>query len=132
MQIDSIDTSDKKRDAHLKSPDFFDAAKFPLMTFKSSTVTGTPESFKLEGDLTIKGVTKKVVFDAKYLGSATDPWGSVRAAFVAKTKISRKEFGLVWNKMIETGPVVGDEVTIELKAETIKSDGKKAEKKSKK
>ena len=126
VQIGSIDTSEKKRDEHLKSPEFFDAAKFPTMTFKSTAIKGSPESFKLEGDLTIKGITKKVAFDAKYAGSVTDPWGNVRAAFSAKTKISRKAFGLTWNKLIESGPVVGDEVTIDLKAETIKEGAAKA------
>ncbi len=117
VEIASIDTGVNDRDNHLKSPDFFDAAKYPKMTFKSSSISGTPESFKLTGDLTIKGKTKKVTFDAAYKGTAVDPYGNIKAGFTAKTKISRKEFGLMWSKVVEVGPVVGDEVTIDLKIE---------------
>lgn len=117
VDINSIDTSSEKRDEHLKSADFFDVAKFPAMTFKSTTVSGKAESFKLTGDLTIKGVTKKVVFDGKFLGAVADPYGNLKAAFTAKTKISRKDFGLTWNKAVEAGPVVGDAVEISLKIE---------------
>lgn len=117
VEIASIDTGVNDRDNHLKSPDFFDAAKYPKMTFKSSSISGTPESFKLTGDLTIKGKTKKVTFDATYKGTAVDPSGNIKAGFTAKTKISRKEFGLMWSKVVEVGPVVGDEVTIDLKIE---------------
>lgn len=114
-EIASIDTGVKKRDDHLKSPDFFDAAKFPKMSFESTAVMGPPQAFKLTGNLTIKGVTKKVTFDANYLGTANDAFGNQKAAFNAKTKISRKDFGLTWNNMVEAGPVVGDEVTIVLR-----------------
>ncbi|MBC7420952.1 MAG: YceI family protein [Bdellovibrio sp.] len=113
--IASIDTGVTKRDDHLKSADFFDAAKYPKMTFKSTSITGNAESFKAVGDLTIKGTTKKVTFDGKYTGSAVDGYGNTKAAFAATTKISRKDFGLTYNQMVEAGPVVGNEVTISLK-----------------
>ena len=119
-EISSIDTGVAKRDDHLKSPDFFDAKKYPTMKFESTEVTGTPDSFKLIGNLTIHGVTKKVVFDAKYLGTVKDGYGNEKAAFDAKTKISRKDFGLTWNNVVEAGPVVGDEVSIGLKIQAAK------------
>ena len=118
--VASIDTGVEKRDGHLKSPDFFDASKYPKMTFKSSSISGTPESFKMVGDLTIKGKTKKVTFDTKYTGSAVDGYGNLKAAFAGSTKISRKEFGLTWNQAVEAGPIVGDEITIELKIQGAK------------
>ncbi len=111
----SIDTGVEKRDGHLKSADFFDATKHPKMTFKSTSVSGKPEAFKATGDLTIKGITKKVTFTGKYTGTAVDGYGNTKAAFVATTKISRKDFGLSWNQAVEAGPIVGDEITIELK-----------------
>lgn len=119
--IDSISTDVKDRDDHLKSPDFFDAKKYPNMTFKSKSIKGTPESFKLEGDLSIHGVTKPVVFDAKYLGAVTDGYGNRKVAIQATAKINRKDFGLTWSKLLEAGPAVGDEVTISLKVQAAKA-----------
>ncbi len=117
VDINSINTEEPKRDEHLKSPDFFDAAKFADMKFESSSVTGTPEAFKIKGKLTIKGVSKDVTFAGKYTGAIVDPYGNQKVGFSAKTKISRKDFGLTWNKLIENSPAVGDEVTIDLKIE---------------
>lgn len=114
-QTKSIDTGVAKRDDHLRSGDFFDAAKFPEMKFVSTGFKGSPEAFRITGNLTIKGVTKPVTFDAKYLGLVADGYGNEKAAFSAKAKISRKDFGLTWNNVVEAGPVVGDEVSIELK-----------------
>lgn len=112
----SVDTGNEKRDGHLKSPDFFDAAKNPKLTFESTEVKGTPASFKVTGNLKIKTTTKKVTFDGKYLGSiANDGNGHEKAAFTATAKISRKEFGLLYGGMVEAGPVIGDEITITLK-----------------
>ncbi len=125
IDISSVDTSVKDRDDHLKSPDFFDAAKYPKMTFKSTSISGTPESFKLTGDLTLKGKTQKVTFTGSYKGSAVDGYGNTKAAFNASAKISRKEFGLTWNKLVEVGPVVGDEITIDLKLQGAKEVAKK-------
>ncbi|HRO67280.1 MAG TPA: YceI family protein [Pseudobdellovibrionaceae bacterium] len=112
--VASIDTGIKDRDDHLKSADFFDVAKYPKMTFQSASLKGTPESFRLTGDLTIRGTKKKVTFEGKYLGSVKDAYGQQKVAFVATAKISRKDFGLKWNSLVEAGPVVGDEVTIKL------------------
>ena len=113
--VGSVDTAVKDRDGHLKSADFFDAAKYPKMTFKSKRFEGSPAAFRLVGDLTIKGVTKEVAFDAKYLGAVKDAFGNEKVAIDATTKISRKDFGLTWGKMVEAGPIVGDTVTIQLK-----------------
>lgn len=124
-EIASIDTGVAKRDDHLRSADFFDAAKYPTMKFVSTEVKGSPESFKLTGNLTIHGVTKKVTFDSKYNGSANDPYGNQKVGFAAKTKISRKEFGLKWNTVVEAGPVVGDEVTLDLNIQAGRPSPKK-------
>jgi polyisoprenoid-binding protein YceI len=115
VDLSSIDTGEDKRDEHLRSPDFFDVKKYPKMTFVSSEFIGTPESFKLTGNLTLHGVTKKVSLDGKYLGTVVDGYGNQKAAFAAKGKINRKDFGLTWSNMVEAGPVVGDEVTIDLR-----------------
>ena len=117
----SISTDNVKRDDHLKSADFFEAEKHKQLIFKSTEIKGSEKSFKLIGDLSIKGVTKKTTFDCKYLGSANDPWGNHRAGFKCNGKISRKEFGLTWNKLAEAGPVVGDEVSINIDIEGVKA-----------
>ena len=121
VKVDSIDTGVQKRDDHLKSADFFDAAKHPSMSFKSTSIKGTPESFKLIGDLTLHGVKKSVTFDGQYLGTVADGYGNRKAAFTAKAIISRKDFGLNWNSMVEAGPVVGDKVTLLLKIQAAKA-----------
>lgn len=111
----SIDTANADRDKHLKSADFFDTAKYPKMTFKSKKITGTANDFKIVGDLTIKDKTKEVTLDGKFLGTVKDPNGNTKAAFTATGKIIRQQFGLNWSKLVEAGPLVGDEVTINLK-----------------
>ncbi|HEY8271753.1 MAG TPA: YceI family protein, partial [Pseudobdellovibrionaceae bacterium] len=120
IKATSINTDNKDRDEHLRSPDFFDVKKYDKLTFKSKKISGTPEALKVAGDLTLHGVTKPVVLDTKYTGTVKDPWGNERVAFKAATKISRKDFGLTWSKAVEAGPVVGDEVTLDLKVEAIK------------
>ena len=118
----SIDTREPKRDEHLKSPDFFDVAKFPKLTFKSKKVAkGKDGHLALTGDLTIHGVTKEVTFDvAGPTAEVKDPWGNTRTGVEATTKIKRKDFGLTWNKALEAGGVaVGDEVTIVLEIEGV-------------
>ncbi|MEY3902350.1 MAG: hypothetical protein RL189_1656 [Pseudomonadota bacterium] len=119
VDVSSVDTGVAKRDDHLKSPDFFDAQKYPKMSFDSSSISGTPEGFKIVGDLTIRGIKKRVSFDSVYLGQVTDGYGNRKVAFKGKTKINRKDFGLVWNMMVEAGPTVGDEVTIELNLQAV-------------
>ena len=121
VDVTSIATGDAQRDGHLKSADFFDVEKFPAMTFKSFKVV--PEDSIVEGELTIKGVTRKVAFDVEGpTAPAKDPWGNTRVAVTAITKISRKDFGLTWNATLESGGVlVGDEVTITLDAQFVKA-----------
>ncbi len=124
IDVDSIGTNDAQRDGHLKSADFFDVEKFPAMTFKSTSVkVASRGEGTVEGDLTIKGITQKVVFSVEGpTAPAKDPWGNLRVAVSATTKISRKEFGLVWNAALETGGVlVGDEVTITLDVQFVKA-----------
>lgn len=123
IDVNSINTREEKRDAHLKAPDFFDVAKFPAITFKSKKVEPAGKGkMKIIGDLTIHGVTKTVTLDAE--GPATevkDPWGNVKSGAVATTKINRKDFGLGWNKALETGGVVvGEEVSITIDIELTK------------
>lgn len=124
IDVASIETRDPQRDAHLKSADFFDAEKFPTMSFKSSGIrrTGNGE-LAVEGDLTIHGVTRKVTFAVEGPTPATkDPWGNTRVGISATTKISRKDFGLTWNAALETGGIlVGDEAAITLDVEFIKA-----------
>ena len=119
----TIDTRVADRDTHLKSADFFDVAKFPTITFKSTKVEKAGEGrLKVTGDLTMRGVTKPVVLDvAGPTGQITDPWGNVKRGVVATTKIDRRDFGLTWSKAIEAGPVVGNEVNIEIEAELAKA-----------
>lgn len=113
----SINTDNAKRDDHLRSPDFFDTAKNPKITFVAKKITGKAENFKMTGDLTMKGVTKEVTLNSKFLGDVNDPFGNHKIAFVANGKINRKDFGLTWNNIAEAGPVVGDEITLSIKLE---------------
>ena len=116
----SVDTREPQRDAHLKSADFFEAEKFPAITFKSTGIDGSGDAFTVRGDLTIHGVTREVALDTTFEGRSTDPWGNDRIGYEAHTKISRKDYGLEWNQALETGGVVvGDEVKIELNVEAI-------------
>ena len=117
----SINTRVDKRDEHLRSKDFFDVAQFPNLTFTGTSVTDvTATNAKLHGDLTIHGITQPAVFDVEIHGVANDPWGNERAAFTATTTINRKDFGLTWNKALESGQVlVGEEVEITLEVEGI-------------
>ena len=115
----SINTNNAKRDEHLRSPEFFDTAKFADAKFVSTRIASSgKDKYKLSGDLTIHGVTKPVTFDATFTGKNKDPWGNDKIAFVASTQINRKDFGLTWNKALETGGVVvGDEVKMDLEME---------------
>ena len=119
VQVASIDTNVDKRDEHLRSTDFFDAKKYPTITFKSTGVADvTSTGAKLEGLLTIHGVEKPVVLDVQINGVIKDPWGNVRASFSATTTINRKDFGLTWNQVLEAGQLlVGEEVVITLEVE---------------
>jgi polyisoprenoid-binding protein YceI len=122
IQAGSITTGDNGRDEHLRSGDFLDVEAHPTLTFTSSSVRHADrENFVVEGDLTIAGVTRPVTLHLEYQGSAIDPWGGVRVAFSASTKINREDFGLTWNQALETGGVlVGKEVTIDLEVEAVR------------
>lgn len=119
--VASIDTRDANRDAHLRSPDFFDAEKFPKITFKSTKVERVSgEDFKVTGDLTMHGVTKQVTLDGEYTGQIKDTYGNLRAGMSAKATINRKDFGLNWNVALESGGVmVSENVKIEIDLSTI-------------
>jgi len=123
VEVASINTDNEMRDNHLKGDDFFNAEKFPKMTFKSTSFKkGKGNNYVLEGDLTIRDVTKKMKFDVVYGGTMVDPWGNTKAGFKTTGKISRKAFNLKWNTMTEAGgAVVGDEVTLILKMEFAKA-----------
>lgn len=123
VQIDaqSINTDEPDRDQHLRTNDFLDAPNHPKITFESTDVHDvSADSFKLEGDLTIRGITRRVVLNADYLGEGQDPWGGTRVGFSAVTKINRKDFEVNWNTVLEAGGfLVGDEVTIELDVQAV-------------
>jgi polyisoprenoid-binding protein YceI len=119
IQTKSINTNNAKRDDHLRSADFFDAEKNPTITFKSTKVTPSGKGkFKLLGDMTMHGVTKPVTWDVEYMGTAKDPQGTTRAGFSAHTKIARKDFGIVWNKTLDSGGVMlGEDVELNVQIE---------------
>jgi polyisoprenoid-binding protein YceI len=118
----SLDTHDANRDGHLRSADFFDAENYPTLHFKSTRIAHVSGSdYKVTGDLTIRGVTKEVVFDAEYADLGTDPFGMVRAGVSAKTKINRKDWGLTWNKTLEKGGVlVAEDVRLEIELAAVR------------
>ena len=124
IEVASINTRDAQRDTHLKSLDFFDVEKFPTLSFKATRI-GRASSGELAvaGDLTIRGVTRNVVFIVEGpTPPAKDPWGNTRLGLSATTKINRKDFGLTWNTTLETGSIlVGDEVTITLDVQFVKA-----------
>jgi polyisoprenoid-binding protein YceI len=124
IEAASIETRDAQRDAHLKSADFLYVEKFPTLHFKSTAITIVRDGeLSVKGDLTIRGLTHKVLFAVEGPTPLTkDPWGNTRVAISATTKINRKDFGLVWNAPLETGGIlVGDEVTITLDVEFVKA-----------
>jgi len=127
IDTSSINTHVQKRDQHLRSADFFDVAKYPTMTFLSKKVAKVGnDRLKVTGNLTLHGVTKEVVLDVEGPSKESkDPWGVIRRGATASTKINRKDFGLLWNKSLETGGVVvGDEVNITLEIEMVKAQAK--------
>lgn len=124
IETASIETRDAQRDAHLKSPDFFHVEKFPTLSFKSTSIRRVRDGeLAVEGDLTIRGVTRKVLFSVEGpTPPAKDPWGNTRLAVSATTKINRTDFGLTWNTALEAGGIlVGDEVTITLDVQFVKA-----------
>ncbi|NLG61324.1 MAG: YceI family protein [Candidatus Cloacimonetes bacterium] len=124
VEIDagSIDTREDKRDAHLRSADFFDVENHPKLTFVSRRVERSGDRLKVTGDLTIRGTTKEITLDVEDLGRVKDPWGGDRAAFTATGKLNRSEYGLTWNQALETGGVmVSDEVKLSIDAQFVRS-----------
>ncbi len=122
LAIDSIDTNQSQRDAHLKSAEFFDAEKYPAITFKSTSFKKTgDEEYKLTGDLTVKDITKSVTLAVEYGGSAVDFYGNTKAGFEVSGKINRKDFGLTWDGITEAGAiVVGEDIKITINAQFAK------------
>lgn len=118
----SITTGDQKRDAHLRSADFLDAEKHPVIRFRGSRIEGNIDSkFALHGELSIRGVSRPVTLYVINEGSATDPWGNERVGYSATASINRKDYGLAWNVALEAGGVlVGDEVRITIETELVK------------
>jgi polyisoprenoid-binding protein YceI len=118
----SINTENERRDGHLRSADFFEVEKYPAVTFKSTKVKKTGENtFEVTGDLTIRGVTKSVVLVAEFLGAGPGPGGPVRAGFHATTQINRMDYGVSWNKQLDTGGLLlGTDVMIDISVEGVK------------
>lgn len=127
-KIESIDTGVEPRDKHLRTADFFDAAKYPEMTFKSTRVERKGgDKYVLHGDFTLKGVTKPVALPFTVTGAIKDPWGNTRFGVSAQTKIDRRDYGITWGKALENGGFdVGNEVTIDLQLEAVKPAPKPA------
>jgi polyisoprenoid-binding protein YceI len=121
IELASVDTHDEKRDEHLRSADFFDVENHPTMTFVSrKVVPDGGDDYKVEGDLSIRGVTRPVVLDLEFNGQSADPWGGTRAGFSATTEINRRDFGLEWNMVVDSGAaLVGEKVKIALEIEAV-------------
>ena len=119
IEVSAVTTREEKRDGHLKSPDFFDVAKYPTMTFKSTSAYKEGSKLMVKGDLTIHGVTKPAVLTVEGpTAEMKDPYGMQRVGASATTKISRKDFGLTWNKTLDGGGVmVGDDVSVTIDVE---------------
>jgi polyisoprenoid-binding protein YceI len=118
----SIDTREAQRDGHLRSADFFDVEKFPQLTFTSKKITKSGSDLEVTGDLTIHGVTKEVSLRVEDQGTNKDPWGNTRLLFSAKTHINRKDFGLTWNQVLETGGLlVSEKIDIEIEVQAVKA-----------
>ena len=123
IQVASITTGNDQRDGHLRTNDFFDAPSFPTITFTSTSVEVLgPEEFRLNGELTIKGVTKSISIDFEHTGTAKDPYGNLRAGFDGKAQLTRSDFGISYNAALETGGVlVSDKITLEFDISAVKS-----------
>jgi polyisoprenoid-binding protein YceI len=122
IDTSSVETGVEQRDTHLRSPDFFDVERFPNIAFRSTRVERAGEgTYRMTGDLTIHGVTRPVTLDVEYAGSAKDPWGGVRVGFSARGTLDRRDFGLTYNQLLETGGVlVGESVEIGIELEAVK------------
>lgn len=122
INADSINTNHEKRDGHLRNADFLDVKQFPTIIYTMKTAQKEGETYKVVGNLTLHGVTKEVTLTGTLNGVTKDPWGNTRAGFTADGTLNRKDFGMVWNKTLDTGGlVVGDDVHIHLDIECIKA-----------
>jgi polyisoprenoid-binding protein YceI len=122
----SIDTRTEQRDQHLRSPDFLDVESHPAVSFRSTRIEGAyrapGDTFRVYGDLTIRGTTKEIALEATFEGTGKDPWGGERASFSARGRIDRRDFGLTWNAALETGGVlVSNEIRLEIEAQAVKA-----------
>jgi len=118
----SVNTNQEKRDVHLRNADFFDVKNFPTMTYKLKSYKKQGDGYTTVGDLTLRGVTREIILVGTFNGVTKDPWGNIRAGFNAEGKLNRKDFGMIWNKTLDSGGlVVGDEVQIRLDIECIKA-----------
>ena len=123
IDVTTLITGDPQRDEHLRSPDFFDVANHPTMTFESRSISGPREHFKVTGDLTIRGQTREVTLDVTFNGLGTNPLGQTVAGFTAVTQLNRKDFGLNWNMALEAGGfLVGDNAALEIELEAVRED----------
>ena len=121
IETSSITTGDERRDRHVRSPDFLDVVNHPTMEFRSTSLSAAGSYRRVEGELTIRGVTRLVELDVEYQGVGRDLWGATRAGFSATTEINRKDFGLTWDAVLEGGGVVvGDTITVALEIQSIK------------
>lgn len=121
LKAASIDTRTDQRDQHLRSADFLNAEKFPVIRFNSTRTAGDKKHFKLSGDLTIRDVTKEVTLDVEFEGRNKDPWGGERVGFSASGRIDRRDFGLTWNQALEAGGVlVGNEIKLVIEVQAVK------------
>ena len=122
IKAESINTNHEKRDAHLRNADFLDVTQFPTITYKMKTYVKERDTYKVVGDLTLRGVTKEITLVGTFNGVTKDPWGNTRGGFTAEGTLNRKDFGMVWNKTLDSGGlVVGNEVQIRLDIECIKA-----------
>jgi polyisoprenoid-binding protein YceI len=123
IEVASIDTRAEQRDAHLRSPDFFDAEAYPQMTFRSRGMEAAgADRYLVTGDLEIRGVSREIALTASFEGHGQDPWGGTRMAFHATGKLDRREYGLTWNQALEAGGIlVGDEVKLSIDVELVQS-----------
>jgi polyisoprenoid-binding protein YceI len=119
----SIDTRNQDRDAHLRSADFLDAENHPYIEFRSTEVRREGADWMLDGDLTVRGVTRKVTMEVEFEGATKDPWGNLRVGFSAVTEVNREDFGLTWNQALEAGGwLVGKQVKIEISTEAVRQE----------
>jgi polyisoprenoid-binding protein YceI len=123
IDMATVSSGDRSRDDHLRSPDLFDVDRHPTATFRSTRVVASNERGTVEGDLTIRGVTRPVTLVVEYRGAARDPWGNARTVFSARSDINREHWGLTWNMILDTGGLlVSREIRLEIEVELVRQD----------